>query len=56
MKTIALLLVAAYLTAGCASGMTHDDNPGATNDPVPALCRDGTTPPCNDRGFAPKIS
>jgi hypothetical protein len=50
-KTVISLLIAAYLAAGCAdTGITHEDSPGATKrDQGPALCRDGSTPPCNDR-------
>ncbi|HEY1312669.1 MAG TPA: hypothetical protein VGE92_02270 [Steroidobacteraceae bacterium] len=53
MKTMLTMLIAAYLTCGCVSGgnVTHEDSPAATQrDAGPALCRDGTTPPCNDRG------
>jgi len=52
MRTIASFFIAAYLIYGCASGgnIPHDDSPGATKrDSGPALCRDGSTPPCNDR-------
>jgi hypothetical protein len=45
-------LLIAYLMAGCVAGSTvsHEDSPGATKrDSGPALCRDGSTPPCNDR-------
>ena len=53
MKIIASFLVAATLLAGCTS--TVDNNPhedGAVAVPResgPALCKDGTTPPCNTR-------
>jgi hypothetical protein len=53
MKTVITLLIAASLACGCVAGsnMTHEDSPAATKrDQGPALCRDGTTPPCNDRG------
>jgi hypothetical protein len=46
------LLLIPYLMAGCVGGgnVTHEDSPGATKrDSGPALCRDGSTPPCNDR-------
>jgi len=52
MKRIISLVVVAYLVCGCAveGGMTHEDSPAAVNrDEGPALCRDGTTPPCNAR-------
>jgi hypothetical protein len=51
MRTFASFFIAAYLLYGCASGnVTHEDSPGATKrDAGPALCRDGSTPPCNDR-------
>ena len=45
-------LLAAYLVTGCVSGgnVSHEDSPGATKrDSGPALCRDGSTPPCNNR-------
>ena len=53
MKTIVGLLIAGWLISGCVAGgnVTHEDSPGATKrDEGPALCRDGSTPPCNDRG------
>ena len=46
------LLLIGYLMVGCVmgSGVSHEDSPGATKrDSGPALCRDGSTPPCNDR-------
>jgi hypothetical protein len=52
MKTVLTLLIAAFLTIGCVAGsnISHEDSPGATKrDAGPALCRDGSTPPCNDR-------
>ncbi len=52
MRALASLFIAAYLISGCIGGgnMTHEDSPGATKrDSGPALCRDGSTPPCNDR-------
>jgi len=51
-KTVASLLVAAWLISGCLTGgnVSHEDSPGAVKrDAGPALCRDGSTPPCNDR-------
>jgi hypothetical protein len=51
-KTVVSLFVAAWLISGCLGGsnVTHEDSPGATKrDEGPALCRDGSTPPCNDR-------
>jgi hypothetical protein len=52
MRTFASLFIAAFLIYGCASGgnIPHDDSPGATKrDSGPVLCKDGSTPPCNDR-------
>lgn len=52
MKVIVSLLITACLACGCASGgnIAHDDSPAATKrDSGPTLCRDGSTPPCNDR-------
>jgi hypothetical protein len=51
-KTVVSLLVTAWLMSGCLTGgnVTHEDSPGAVKrDAGPALCRDGSTPPCNDR-------
>jgi hypothetical protein len=51
-KTVVSLLVTAWLMSGCLTGgnVTHEDSPGAAKrDAGPALCRDGSTPPCNDR-------
>ena len=45
-------LLVVFVMTGCVSGgnVTHEDSPGATKrDSGPALCRDGSTPPCNDR-------
>jgi hypothetical protein len=53
MKIVITLLIAASLASGCVSGsrISHEDSPAAVErDQGPALCRDGTTPPCNDRG------
>ena len=52
MKVVISLFIVACLTAGCIGpgGVTHEDSPGMVNrDLGPTLCRDGTTPPCNDR-------
>jgi hypothetical protein len=46
------LLVAALVMCGCVAGgnVTHEDSPAAQKrDEGPALCRDGTIPPCNTR-------
>jgi hypothetical protein len=51
-RTLGGCILIAYLMVGCAAGSTisHEDSPGATKrDSGPALCRDGSTPPCNDR-------
>jgi hypothetical protein len=53
MKIVIILLIAASLASGCVAGsqISHEDSPAATKrDQGPVLCRDGTTPPCNDRG------
>jgi hypothetical protein len=45
-------LLTTSLMVGCVAGgnVSHEDSPGATKrDSGPALCRDGSTPPCNDR-------
>jgi hypothetical protein len=52
MKAIVGLLIAGWLITGCVAGSSipHEDSPAATNhDEGPVLCRDGSTPPCNDR-------
>jgi hypothetical protein len=52
MKSVLSALVASYLVCGCVAGSTipHADSPGVEKrDEGPALCRDGTVPPCNDR-------
>jgi len=52
MKSVISLALAACLLCGCVAGSTtmHEDSPAAVNrDQGPTLCRDGTTPPCNDR-------
>jgi hypothetical protein len=52
MKTILSLFIVTLLACGCVAGSTisHEDSPAATKrDAGPMLCRDGSTPPCNDR-------
>ena len=52
MKNIVSFFVVAFLMSGCVAGSTigHEDSPAATKrDAGPELCRDGSTPPCNDR-------
>ena len=52
MRIAISLLIAAWL-AGCVAGgnVSHEDSPGAVKrDAGPVLCKDGSTPPCNDRG------
>jgi hypothetical protein len=52
MKTIVSVLIAGWLISGCVAGgnVSHEDSPAATKrDEGPVLCRDGSTPPCNDR-------
>jgi hypothetical protein len=52
MKGVISLLIAAYLVSGCAAGsaVTHEDSPAAVKrDEGPALCLDGTIPPCISR-------
>ena len=51
MKTIVSFLIAGWLISGCAAtNISHEDSPaGANRDEGPVLCRDGSTPPCNDR-------
>jgi hypothetical protein len=52
MRIFISVVIAAHLLSACASGgnIPHDDSPGATTrDSGPVLCRDGSTPPCNDR-------
>jgi hypothetical protein len=52
MKKLSGLLIAMCLLAGCATGsmIPHDDSVAATDrDLGPALCRDGSVPPCNSR-------
>jgi hypothetical protein len=52
MKVLISLFIVACLTAGCIGPgeMTHEDSPGMVQrDQGPALCHDGSTPPCNDR-------
>jgi hypothetical protein len=50
---IAISLLIAACLAGCVAGsnVSHEDSPGAVKrDAGPVLCKDGSTPPCNDRG------
>jgi hypothetical protein len=52
MRTIISLLIAASLACGCVAGsvISHEDSPAAVKrDAGPALCRDGTVPPCVSR-------
>jgi hypothetical protein len=52
LRMVGGFLLVGYLMAGCVAGsnISHEDSPGATKrDSGPALCRDGSTPPCNDR-------
>jgi len=56
-NTVSFLMLGSFLLTtclmgGCVAGsnVSHEDSPGATKrDSGPALCRDGSTPPCNDR-------
>jgi hypothetical protein len=50
MKVKSSLLVAVFLLAGCLGSGTTDttESPGPT-DAGPALCHDGTPPPCTIR-------
>ena len=48
MKLIMGVLVAAWLTSGCASTVSSDDLGGlATPDVRTGLCNDATPPPCS---------
>jgi hypothetical protein len=52
-KSVISLLIAACLVSGCFSGsaVTHEDSPAAVKrSEGPALCLDGTIPPCTPRG------
>jgi hypothetical protein len=52
MKIVLSLLLAACLASGCFSGsaVTHEDSPAAVKrSEGPALCRDGSVPPCTPR-------
>lgn len=52
MRAIVSVFIAAFLISGCVAGgnVSHEDSPAATKrDSGPTLCRDGSTPPCNDR-------
>jgi hypothetical protein len=51
-KSLISLLITAYLASGCVTGsaVTHEDSPAAVKrDEGPALCLDGTVPPCVSR-------
>jgi hypothetical protein len=51
-KTIVSLIIATFLMTACVAGSTvsHEDSPAAVKrDAGPALCRDGSTPPCVSR-------
>jgi hypothetical protein len=51
-KSVISLLIAVVLASGCVAGstVTHEDSPAAVQrDEGPALCRDGSVPPCNSR-------
>jgi hypothetical protein len=51
-KSLISLLIAACLASGCVAGsvVTHEDSPAAVKrDEGPALCLDGTIPPCVSR-------
>jgi hypothetical protein len=53
LKTFVSFIVVAVLMSGCVAGgsISHVDSQGATKpDAGPELCKDGSTPPCNDRG------
>ncbi len=53
MKLLMCCLIVSACMAGCVVGSNepHADSPAATKrDEGPALCRDGTVPPCNERG------
>lgn len=52
MKLILMIAAVCLMGAGCVAGsnLSHEDSPGATKrDAGPTLCRDGSTPPCNER-------
>jgi hypothetical protein len=51
-KIMTSLIVAAFLLSGCANntGISHEDSAGSVKrEGGPVLCKDGSTPPCNDR-------
>jgi hypothetical protein len=52
-KTMLGLMFAAFLITGCAASsgsISHEDSAGTVKrEDGPVLCRDGSTPPCNDR-------
>ncbi len=53
MRAVTTLFFASLVLCGCVAGgsaIPHADSPAVANtDAGPELCRDGTTPPCNDR-------
>ena len=54
MKAIASLLMLTWIVSGCMGAgngrVPHEDAPGGMpSDAGPALCRDGTPPPCPSR-------
>jgi hypothetical protein len=52
LQAVLSLAVVAFAMSGCVAGgnITHEDSPAAQKrDEGPALCRDGTVPPCNTR-------
>jgi hypothetical protein len=52
-RAVTTLFFASLVLCGCVAGgsaIPHADSPAVANtDAGPELCRDGTTPPCNDR-------
>jgi hypothetical protein len=52
MKLVIGCLIVTYVISGCVAGdaVSHEDDPAAVKrDQGPALCRDGTVPPCTPR-------
>jgi PBP1b-binding outer membrane lipoprotein LpoB len=52
-KLIGSLVLVAVMISGCVAGdaVSHADDPAAEKrDQGPALCQDGTAPPCVPRG------
>jgi hypothetical protein len=50
MKLMRCLLVVGYVMSGCATtGTTDTSNAPTPTDAGPALCHDGTPPPCTIR-------